>query len=71
MSNRSKGALPLLLQHGKKLEPQAIPRTRQDCVRQVSQVQIDGVWVDAVDAKVSVEAGTSVTDVKRETTDDH
>ena len=71
MNNRRERVLPLLLQHAEKLEHQTSPRTRQDPVRQVSQVDIDGVWVDAVDAKVSLESGTRITDVKQETTDDN
>lgn len=71
MNNRREVILPFLLRHGEKLKPQVVPRTRQDHVRQVSQVEIEGVWIDAVEAKVSMEAGTTVTDVKQETTDDH
>jgi hypothetical protein len=43
---------------------------RYDLVRQISQVNCNGEWVDAVDSTLTLEASTKKTGVGQETTDD-
>ncbi len=54
-------------------EPMAAPvrnRIRYDPLRQITEVEVDGRWVDAPDHPNDLEAGTQVTNVRVETTDD-
>jgi hypothetical protein len=71
MSKETPTALPFLLRFGEKLGPQTDVRSRHDHVRQVNEVEVGGVWVDAVDTNMVLEVGTKITDVNRETTDDN
>ncbi len=45
-------------------------RIRYDPVRQITEVEVDGRWVDAPDHPGDLEAGTRVTNINVETTDD-
>jgi hypothetical protein len=72
MTNKQADVSPFLLRFGEKLDAQSHARSRQDPVRQITQVEVDGAWVDAVDVHdVVLGAATKITDVKRETTDDN
>jgi hypothetical protein len=61
----------MLLHFGERIVAPAHPEVRPDHVRQVMQVRIDGVWVDAIDAAdVGLGTSTGRTDVKHESTDE-
>lgn len=72
MTTRPGDVSPFLLRFGERLQPQSHTHSRQDLLRQITQVEVDGAWVDAVDVHdVILDTGTRLTDVKRETTDDN
>jgi hypothetical protein len=62
--------LPFIFRFAEPLQScDAIP-LRYDSARQISQVLIGGIWLDAVASTVSVDANTRITATKQETTDD-
>jgi hypothetical protein len=63
----TKGDLPLLLQFGQRIETPSALESRHDPARQMMQVKVGEVWVDAIDAHQR--PGTR-TDVKHESTDE-
>lgn len=60
---------PFLLRFSEPLPHQEPVRMKYDRSRQVSLVEVDGQWVDATASNV-VAAGTYITKVQAETTDD-
>lgn len=60
---------PFLLRFSEPLPAQPGVRMRYDPVRQVSEVEVDGLWIDSTAGKGDV-GGTRVTRMNRETTDD-
>ncbi|HLO96318.1 MAG TPA: hypothetical protein VK195_18570 [Burkholderiaceae bacterium] len=65
----SKAETPFLLRFSEVMPPQPGVRMRYDPVRQVSDVEVDGQWVEATSQNV-LNIGTMVTRVQSETTDD-
>jgi hypothetical protein len=62
--------LPLLFRFAEPLPScDAVP-LRYDPARQISQVLIDGIWLDAPASAVNLDAGTRITATNQETTDD-
>ena len=61
---------PFLTRYAEPLSGARRTSHRYDEVRQVSQVLVDGVWVDASEARMAVERDTRMTKVHQETTDD-
>jgi len=45
-------------------------RLRYDTFRQVTQVELNGRWIDAPDLPGDASAGTRITRIQAETTDD-
>jgi hypothetical protein len=71
VDNKQTGGVPFLFQFSEFIETQVNLPFRYDEFRQLGQVLIDSNWVDAVDApgpEVAA-AGTLMTQVQRETTD--
>ena len=65
------GRSPFLAQFAKPVAPHAGAPFRYDAKRQIGQVRIEGVWIDAIDAiDVPEISQTLETKVQRETTDD-
>jgi hypothetical protein len=70
MTSRAKRS-PLLLQFGERIEMPRGPEVRADPARQVMQVRIGDIWIDAIDASnVALCTSTDRTDVKHESTDE-
>lgn len=63
------GWSPFIARFATALDAQMVEILRYDVDRQVSQVLIEGVWVDAVNAPACM-GGTRMTKVTHETTDD-
>lgn len=63
-------AKPFLARYAEPLSGAQRTSHRYDEVRQVSQVLVDDVWVDATEARMAVERETRMTKVHQETTDD-
>jgi hypothetical protein len=61
-------ARPLLLQFSQRIETPSLPDIRLDHTRQLMQVRVGDIWVDAIDAP-TVPRETR-TDVKHESTDE-
>ena len=63
-------AEPFLFRFAERLPRTEEQPVRYDTTRQISQVLIDGLWVDATKASVDFCAGTRITATQQETTDD-
>jgi hypothetical protein len=63
-------AVPFLFRFAERLPHAEEQPFRYDTTRQISQVLMDGVWVDATKASVDLCAGTRITATQQETTDD-
>lgn len=61
---------PFLFRFAERLPGVTYRPLRYDASRQVSQVFVDGRWIDTVDASVEAAVSTRETRVQRETTDD-
>lgn len=66
----SMGYLPFLFHFAEPLGEMPHQRLRYDSRRQISQVFVDGCWIDTPDAHVGESEGTRFTRVRAETTDD-
>ncbi len=64
------GAMPFLLRFAERVPRGRLRPSRYNVERQISQVLVEGQWVDAPDAPDESVGGTRVTDVRAETTDD-
>lgn len=62
---------PFLLRFAEPLPDTAFDRLRYDEYRQISQVEVNGVWVDTPNALDGVQSTTRMTKVQAETTDDN
>ncbi len=62
--------LPFVCRFAEALPADEAPPLRYDPIRHVSQVCLEGVWVDAVDAGGDLFGNTRKTAVVSETTDD-
>jgi hypothetical protein len=62
--------MPFLLRFAEPISDGAIQKFRYDEVRQVSQVEVCGKWIDATDAAGDIGKTTRVTKVAVESTDD-
>ena len=69
-SERTVSYLPFMFRFAQPLPP--VPRhvLRYDRTRQMSQVLVDGRWIDSPDASDEPTASTRITRVSGETTDD-
>lgn len=63
-------AIPFLVRRSESMIQPARRRLRYDTLRQITQIESDGRWVDAPDLPGDVNAGTRLTRVEAETTDD-
>lgn len=72
MRNMGEGvsANPFLLRFAKPIPELSYPSLRYDPVRQISQVFVDGHWIDAVDADVEAVRESTFTRVRPETHDE-
>ena len=61
---------PFLFQFALPLSQPPTYPIRYDAVRQISQVQVDGKWIDTVDASIDLGPSTKITFVQSETQDD-
>ncbi len=61
---------PFLFRFAQLIPDEPLPLLRYDAVRQLSQVFIDGEWIDAADYGGDVAKYSRVTRTKPETTDD-
>jgi len=61
---------PFLFRFAELLPEQATHAVRYDSCRQISQVLIEGEWIDGPDAPSESMPATRVTATQRETTDD-
>ena len=61
---------PFLARFAQPLPAAPASRLRYDRDRQISQVFVDGFWIDALDVPVSQLPATRCTKVAQETTDD-
>lgn len=62
--------VPFLVRRSEPMSEPARRRLRYDTFRQVTQVELNGRWIDAPDLPGDAGAGTRITRVKAETTDD-
>jgi hypothetical protein len=69
ISDESKEMVPFLLRFARPVPSNPRHAFRYDAARQLSQVLVDGVWVDSPDAG-DLLSGTVVTEVRTETTDE-
>lgn len=65
-----RASIPFLVRRSEPIPPSAARRLRYDPVRQLSQVEVNGCWIDAADAPTAAAAGTRLTRVNAESTDD-
>lgn len=63
-------ALPFIFGFGRKLPDVPHHPLRYDAERQISQVLIEGRWVDTPDASGHLMASSRITKIGQETTDD-
>lgn len=63
-------AFPFVYHFAQRLPEMPHHRLRYDTARQVSQVLVDGRWVDSPNASVALTSSTRFTRVPGETTDD-
>lgn len=63
-------AFPFICLFAQKLPELPNQWLRYDAGRQISQVFVDGAWVDTCDAPGAISASSRVTKLDRETTDD-
>jgi hypothetical protein len=70
ITNGSDKNLPFLAQFAENLPQVTCSRLRYDCTRQISQVFVNGEWLDTPDARGEFMVGTRKTAVESETTDD-
>lgn len=61
---------PFLLRFAKPIPEMSYPSLRYDPVRQISQVFLNGHWIDAVDADVEAVRESTFTRVRPETYDE-
>lgn len=62
--------VPFLVRRSEPMSDPVRCRVRYNEVRQITEVELDGRWVDAADHPADLEAGTRVTNIRVETTDD-
>lgn len=62
--------VPFLVRRSESMNQPALRRLRYDTLRQVTQVELNGRWIDAPDLSGDAGAGTRLTRVQAETTDD-
>ena len=63
-------SVPFLVRRSEPMSQSTGRRLRYDRRRQISQVEVDGGWVDALDVPGDISASTRLTRVQAETTDD-
>lgn len=68
--SNSKHFLPFVFRFAERIDGSPSHTLRYDESRQITQVFIDGTWVDTPDAPGHVTASTRITKVHSETTDD-
>lgn len=61
---------PFAVRLGQRMPRESGPEIRYDAARELTQVCVDGEWVDAIDARIEVGHVTRKTGVDQETTDD-
>jgi hypothetical protein len=61
---------PFLMRFSEPIRRTEIPPARYDTARSVSQVLVDGNWVDAPEAFGTGDCPTRITEIENETTDD-
>lgn len=61
---------PFLFRFAKPMPEQKVYPVRYDARRQISQVLVDGNWIDGPDSPCEFVQSTRVTATQRETTDD-
>jgi hypothetical protein len=61
---------PFIALFATRIEPGHAEKIRYDQQRQLSEVFVDGKWVDAAASVAPLTVGTRVTKVSQETTDD-
>jgi hypothetical protein len=62
--------VPFLVRRSETMSQPARRRLRYDLLRQITQVEVEGRWVDSPDLSNDAGAGTRLTRVRAETTDD-
>lgn len=62
--------VPFLVRRSEPMSQPARRRLRYDLLRQITQVEVEGRWVDSPDLSNDAGAGTRLTRVRAETTDD-
>lgn len=62
--------VPFLVRRSEPMSQPARQRLRYDLLRQITQVEVEGRWVDSPDLSNDAGAGTRLTRVRAETTDD-
>lgn len=66
-----RSTVPLLLRFAEPLPETVCERLRYDEERQISQIEVNGIWIDTPGAASEVQSTTRVTRVQAETTDDN
>lgn len=61
---------PFITEFSMSIEPNQHQTFRYDKKRQISQILIGEIWVDAINTSISMDNGTRMTKVDQETTDD-
>ena len=69
-ANTMYSMVPFVFQFAQIMDETDHQKMRYDAVRQISQILVAGNWVDGPDAQIESAAGTRLTDIDRETTDD-
>jgi hypothetical protein len=69
-NNRAGFITPFIARYAQPLPTTSPCPARYDSQRQISQVMVSGVWMDAPDAPASAFRNTICTKVRQETTDD-
>jgi hypothetical protein len=69
-NDKPSATVPFLVRRSEPMNQPARRRLRYDRLRQITQVELDGRWVDAPDFPGDAGAGARLTRVQAETTDD-
>jgi hypothetical protein len=69
-TNVEKIGLPFLMHFAEAIPDRKRHKIRYDASRQISQVFIDGRWIDSSDALAEDQNDTTITATRNETTDD-
>lgn len=64
------GLIPFLVRRSEPALQAPPQRIRYDLVRQISQIEVQGIWIDSPDFRCEEFGSTRMTRVRAETTDD-